>query len=211
MLPTGPARAGKPRLLDLFSGAGGAARGYQLAGFHVTGVDIKPQPRYAGDVFIQGDAMTFPLDGFDAIHASPPCQAWSRATAWTGDRASHPKLIDPVRARLRAAGVPYVIENVQEARRDLENPLRLCGSQFGIPVQSHRFFEISPPIFELMRPCVHRKTDASRDHGAKQSEAEFRDALRCEWMTVLEARQAIPPAYTSFIGKHLLAAIEATL
>lgn len=67
----------RPRLLDLFSGAGGAARGYQLAGFHVTGVDTKSQPRYAGDVFIRADAMEFPLDGFDAIHASPPCQAYS--------------------------------------------------------------------------------------------------------------------------------------
>jgi DNA (cytosine-5)-methyltransferase 1 len=64
----------KPRLLDLFSGAGGAARGYQRAGFHVTGVDIRPQPHYAGDEFIQADAMTYPLEGFDAIHASPPCQ-----------------------------------------------------------------------------------------------------------------------------------------
>jgi len=183
--------------------------GYHRAGFDVVGVDIKPQPRYPFE-FRQADALTFPLGGFDAIHASPPCQFASRATAWSGDRSSHPNLIPATRERLLVVGLPYVIENVQEARSWLRNPIRLCGSQIGIPVQSHRYFEIRPPLrFSLMPPCAHRPSDASRDHGAKQRESEFRDALGCEWMTVHEARQAIPPAYTEFIGKQLIEAIEA--
>jgi hypothetical protein len=204
----------RPRLLDLFCGAGGAAMGYHRAGFDVVGVDIEPQPHYPFE-FIQADALDAldallawqryaNIDAPDAIHASPPCQAWSRATAWTGDRATHPKLIDPVRELLREIGIPYVIENVQDARRDLEHPIRLCGSQFGLPVQSHRYFEIVPTPFVLMPPCHHQATDASRDHGAKQTESQFRAALGCEWMTVLEARQAIPPAYTEWIGAQLL-------
>lgn len=202
----------RPRLLDLFSGAGGAAVGYHRAGFDVVGVDIAPQPRYPFK-FVQGHALGpgalfgWPLP-FDAVHASPPCQAWSRATAWSGDRAAHPKLIEPTRGLLRVTGLPYVIENVQEARHELHDPIMLCGSQFGIRVQSHRYFEIEPPVFELMPPCHHRASDASRDHGAKQPESVFRDALDCPWMTVHEAREAIPPAYTEWIGAHLMAEVR---
>jgi DNA (cytosine-5)-methyltransferase 1 len=197
----------RPRLLDLFCGAGGAAMGYHRAGFDVTGVDVESQPHFPFH-FIQADALAWPLEGYHAIHASPPCQAWSRATAWSGDRSSHPKLIAPVRERLRASGLPYVIENVQEARHDLRSPIRLCGSQFGIAVQSHRWFEIRPEPFRLMPPCHHRATDASRDHGAKQTESEFRGALGCDWMSVQEARQAIPPAYTEWIGAQLLEVLQ---
>lgn len=199
----------KPRLLDLFCGAGGAAKGYQRAGFYVVGVDIKPQPRYCGDEFIQADAMAYPLGGFDAIHASPPCQAWSRATAWTGNRANHPRLIAPMREALRATGLPYVIENVQEARHDLITPLMLCGTMFGLRLRSHRYFETWPKLHDSLFACRHDPTrDMSRDHGAKQREAEFRDALGCEWMTVHEARQAIPPAYTEWIGHQLMQALK---
>lgn len=202
----------RPRLLDLFCGAGGAAMGYHRAGFDVVGVDIRPQPNYPFE-FIQADALEYvdSLDPgpiqyrFSAIHASPPCQAWSRATAWTGDRSAHPKLIAPTRELLQRTRLPYVIENVQEARHELVNPLRLCGTQFGLGLQSHRYFEIWPELpFSLMSPCSHAASDASRDHGAKQTEAEFRDRLGCEWMTVLEAREAIPPAYTEWIGNQLL-------
>ena len=198
----------KPRLLDLFCKAGGATKGYQLAGFYVVGVDWEPQPNYCGDEFHQADALTYDLAGFDAIHASPPCQAWSRATAWSGDRATHPKLIAPIRRRLLASGLPYVIENVQDARFDLRSPIILCGSQFAVPVRSHRYFEIMPTPFALMPPCHHRPGDATRDHGAKQTEAAFRDAIGCGWMTVHEARQAIPPAYTEWIGRQLVAMLE---
>lgn len=201
------------RLLDLFCGAGGAARGYQQAGFHVTGVDIKPQPRYAGDHFCQADIMDVGLDvllrelgPFDAIHASPPCQWASRATAWRGERSRHPNLIPPTRAMLLAAGLPYVIENVQEARGHLANPLLLCGSMFGIAVERHRYFEAS---WEMFQPasCAHVDLLAF-DHGGTATESEYRAAMGCDWMTVHEARQAIPPAYTEWIGRQLMAHLE---
>lgn len=114
----------KPRLLDLFSGAGGAARGYQLAGFHVTGVDINPQPRYCGDEFVQADAMTFPLDGFDAVHASPPCQDHSPLSALVGAHGTG-WMLDATRKRLEAWGGLWVIENVMGAA--MRPALVLCG------------------------------------------------------------------------------------
>lgn len=197
----------RPRLLDLFCGAGGCARGYQLAGWHVTGVDHRPQPRYAGEVFVQADALEYLAARgreFDAIHASPPCQAYSRATAWRGNRSDHPDLIGRTRELLEAAGRPVVIENVQEARRLLRFPILLCGSMFGLRVQRHRYFEVPGLPLVLLPPCRHRRDDYSFDHGGKQTEAVYRDALGCDWMTVQEARQAVPPAYTEFIGLRLM-------
>jgi DNA (cytosine-5)-methyltransferase 1 len=134
-----------PRLLDLFCGAGGAARGYQLAGFHVTGVDIKPQPRYAGDVFIEGDALEYCREHgheYDAIHASPPCQGYSRMRhlPWLKGK-DYPLLIDATRNALDASGVPWVIENVEDA--PLRNGVVLCGAMFGLKVYRHRGFESS--------------------------------------------------------------------
>lgn len=128
----------RPRLLDLFCGAGGAARGYHRAGFDVVGVDINPQPRYPFE-FHQGDAMTFPLDGFDAIHASPPCPGYSRLRhlPWLKGR-EWPLLIPGTRDRVSASGVPWVIENVMDA--PLDGPF-LCGLMFGLPVYRHRRFE----------------------------------------------------------------------
>ena len=120
----------RPRLLDLFSGAGGAAVGYHRAGFDVVGVDIEPQPHYPFE-FHQADAMTFPSSGFDAIHASPPCQAFSIAAKYKGTAGRHKDLLTPTRTRLQAAGLPWVIENVPGA------PMRadylLCGCMFGLP------------------------------------------------------------------------------
>ena len=194
----------RPRLLDLFCGAGGAAMGYHRAGFEVVGVDLRNQPDYPFE-FHQADAMTYPLEGFDAIHASPPCQAYSEATAWRGSRANHPQLIVPTRERLMAAGVPYVIENVAGARRELRNPVRLCGSQFGLPVQSHRYFEMPWwTDWVLMPPCSHGKDQFVRDHGGKHPESEFGPAMGIDWMTTDEARQAIPPAFTEWIGQRLM-------
>jgi DNA (cytosine-5)-methyltransferase 1 len=203
----------RPRLLDLFCGAGGAAVGYHRAGFDVVGVDIKPQPNYPFE-FVLGDALSWInnprndwSDGaFAVIHASPPCQFASRAGR--GHRAKHPNLIPLTRNLLRAVGLPYIIENVQEARHELIDPVRLCGSQFGLRLRSHRFFE-TPVSFCMMPPCHHRPgEDATRDHGTQQTEAEFREALEVPWMSVLEARQAIPPAYTEFLGSQLLAHLE---
>src|SRR5512134_3964137 len=101
------AAVSSPRLLDLFCGAGGAAMGYHRAGFDVVGVDIKPQPHYPFE-FYQADALTYPLDGFDAYHASPPCQRYSTITKYHGKEVteSHPDLLPTTRERLMLAGLP---------------------------------------------------------------------------------------------------------
>jgi len=182
--------------------------GYHRAGFEVVGVDINPQPRYPFE-FHQADALTFPLDGFDVIHASPPCQAYSQATAWRGRREDHPDLIGAVQERLRASGAPYVIENVEAARGLLLNPLMLCGSMFGLPIRRHRYFEVPVLGLVLVPPCQHKASDYNHDHGAKQTESVYRDAMGVGWMTVVESREAIPPAYCEWIGAQLLRVLEA--
>jgi hypothetical protein len=208
----------KPWLLDLFCGAGGAARGYQRAGFYVVGIDWKPQPNYAGDEFVLGDALDVPNPGswvpglvggyFDAIHASPPCQHYANVTAWRGDTDDHPALIAPTRELLEATGLPYVIENVRT--KELRGDVMLCGTMFGLPIRRHRYFEDNLTLFAMSpQPCQHRASDYSFDHGAKQPESVYRDAMGCEWMTVQESREAIPPAYTEWIGHQLLTEIEA--
>jgi DNA (cytosine-5)-methyltransferase 1 len=145
----------KPVLVDLFCKAGGCTKGYQRAGFYVVGVDIEPQPNYCGDEFHQADALTFPLDEADCIHASPPCQAHSSIAKQQRARRpgayDHPDLVDVTRDRLVAAGVPYVIENVVGA--PLLNHVQLCGSSFGLDVRRHRLFECSFPV--LAPPCAH--------------------------------------------------------
>jgi DNA (cytosine-5)-methyltransferase 1 len=202
----------RPRLLDLFCGAGGAARGYQMAGFHVTGVDISPQPRYAGDEFTCADAMTFPLDGFDAIHASPPCQDYSKAMRHLS--GSYPRLIGPVRDRLAAAGVPWVIENVPGAPLPVQDDLfgaygtRLCGTMFGLPIWRHRLFEASFPL-AAPRSCDHILQPMNPHRavrpGGRTSEPGWRKAMGVGWMSRPEGREAIPPAYTEYIGGLLMA------
>lgn len=206
----------KPRLLDAFSGAGGCARGYQQAGFHVTGIDIKPQPRFSGDVFIQGDALEYIAEHgreFDAIHASPPCQAYSEATP-LHHRATLPELIAPTRELLIASGRPYVIENVENARRHLINPVMLCGSMFGLAVWRHRYFEVSPMWFLAPSMCVHEGRPVSLHPGSNARKGrggptviEAREAMGIDWMTGHELNEAIPPAYTFFIGTQIMAAI----
>jgi DNA (cytosine-5)-methyltransferase 1 len=145
----------KPRLLDLFCGAGGCSAGYERAGFEVVGVDIEPQPNYPFE-FHQADALTFPRDGFDVIHASPPCQAFSALKHLT--TREHPRLVEPARAMLRESGLPYVIENVVGA--PLLSPVMLCGSGFGLDVQRHRLFETNFPV---MSPgCAHGRNAAAK-------------------------------------------------
>jgi DNA (cytosine-5)-methyltransferase 1 len=214
----------RPRLLDLFCGAGGAAVGYHRAGFDVVGVDLRPQPRYPFE-FHQADAMTFPLDGFDVIHASPPCQRYSAITSFWAIRERHPDLIDPVRERLIASGIPYVIENVPGS--PLHSPVQLCGSSFGMRVRRHRWFESNVALFPSR--CDHAWQDADpiyeiRQHGrtmktgvcyvfgggqAGQPVATWRDAMGLPGLTVDELSQAIPPVYTEFIGKHLFDSLVA--
>jgi DNA (cytosine-5)-methyltransferase 1 len=162
----------KPRLLDLFCGAGGAAMGYHRAGFEVVGVDINPQPNYPFQFFL-GDALEFvardiregfidqEFVGFDAIHASPPCQAYSSVTRVSGKPLDHPDLIGPTRDLLEATGLPYVIENVEGARRELRDPILICGSMFDPPldVRRHRYFESNWGLRDPMWPCRHKLWD----------------------------------------------------
>ena len=131
-----------PRLLDLFCGAGGAAMGYHRAGFEVVGVDIKPQPHYPFE-FHQADALTYPLDGSDAYHASPPCQGYSimRHLPWLKNK-EYPLLISPIRERLSSTCKPYVIENVVGAQKIAKMQAGwLCGGMFGLNFYRHRLFE----------------------------------------------------------------------
>lgn len=208
----------RPRLLDLFCGAGGAGMGYHQAGFDVVGVDLSPQPRYPFR-FHRVDALVFPLGGFDVIHASPPCQASSRMRSrWQG--REYPQLIGAVRDRLQASGVPYVIENVDGA--PLVDPIVLCGSMFGLEVRRHRLFESS---IDLRTPsCDHASqgyvygvyghSGASADRGRaaragrSNSVADWRRAMGIDWMTQGEITESIPPAYTEFIGHQLMAVVR---
>jgi DNA (cytosine-5)-methyltransferase 1 len=208
------------RALDLFCGTGGATKGLQRAGFHVTGVDVKAQPRYCGDEFHQADALAFPLDGFDFIWASPPCQRYSitRKIHDSGDR--HPDLVEPIRARLVASGVPYVIENVPGA--PLKQPFVLCGSMFGLQVYRHRLFEASFLVLAPPHQSHSGYTNAARAYSSFKDGAtvicvagnNFRRedgalAMGIDWpMTRPELAQSSPPAYAQFIAEAALAHIE---
>lgn len=222
----------KPRLLDLFAGAGGCAVGYARAGFEVVGVDIADQPNYPYE-FHKLDAMEvafgcmvdvsaipgYEVSDFDAIHASPPCQAHSAVTGQHRDK--HDDLVPETRRRLKGSGLPYVIENVVGA--PLEDPIQLCGSSFGLPLRRHRLFETNFPI--MAPPCAHgaqekrfdiyehgkwRKsaTPAIYGKGGRKAVEHWPEALGIDWMTRDEMAQAIPPAYTEFIGGYLMAAVK---
>ncbi len=213
----------KPRLLDLFCGAGGAAMGYSRAGFEVVGVDIKPQPRYPFE-FIRADALEWmrymfgELDDcfFDAIHASPPCQAYSVATP-TAKRGSHADLVAETRELLEATGLPYVIENVPGA--PLRNPVIICGSSLGLKVRRHRLFETNWPL--MVPPCAHGMqgqpvgvygggTGKGQKRGRKvMSSAEALEVMEMPWADRAGATQAIPPRYTEMVGTQLLQHIHA--
>jgi DNA (cytosine-5)-methyltransferase 1 len=206
----------RPRLLDLFCGAGGAAVGYHRAGFEVVGVDINPQPHYPFE-FHQADAMTYPLDGFDAIHASPPCQAYIRSGTVAKD-GRHPRLLPPTRERLIEAGIPWVIENVPGA--PMRADVQLCGSIFGLAVRRHRWFESSESLSPWVLACNHSEPVAGvygHPHGASGANAgmlpgdlaTWSRAMGIDWMTTAELADAIPPAYTEWIGTQLLRAVEA--
>lgn len=212
-----------PRLLDLFCGAGGAGRGYQMAGFHVTGVDINPQPRYAGDVFVQGDALEYVAahgHEFDAIHASPPCQAHTRKPSrWGRARKNvitHLNLIPETRDALLATGRPWVIENVIGA--PIRAQLLLCGTMFGLPIIKHRLFESNLRLSLSPATCDHRDV-YNPWMGAGRSAARLREAQGTPWIPMSggasranghtgDLFNAIPPAYTEFIGRQLLAAVQ---
>ena len=212
----------RPKLLDLFCGAGGAGVGYDRAGFEVVGVDINPQPRYPFE-FHQADALEYVKEHgheFDVIAASPPCRDHTRLTSFRGVTGSG-FLLDATRQSLRLSGKPYVIENVMGA--PMVNATTLCGSQFGLgaicrdglyrQLRRHRQFESNIAI-SASRRCSHQgEAVGVYGHGggvgrgfmARKGEAS--SALGIDWMTQAGLAQAIPPAYTEHIGKQLLAQI----
>lgn len=210
------------RCLDLFCCAGGASTGYHRAGFEVVGVDIDPQPNYPFE-FHQADALEFDLGGFDFIAASPPCQRFSDLAKRNRNAHEWPDLVAPVRRRLVASGALYAIENVDGA--PLINPVVLCGTMFpGLRVLRHRGFEVNFPVVAPphgKHPRVHTfdkrkshfgKTDESIDFvqvtgGGNCTVAAARSAMGINWMTKNEINEAIPPAYTEFIGRAAIAAL----
>ena len=234
----------KPILLDLFCGEGGAGKGYADAGFMVFGVDRDPKPLYPYPIHV-GDALdvldrlraglgveftqpdggrrTLFIEQIKAVHASPPCQAHSTITP---DKSKHVDLIPDVRERLERWSQPWVIENVEGARTALNDPIRLCGSSFGLRVRRHRYFESSIHLND--KPCDHKSQglvvgvygahgDGGKEYrrpdgksrGMKAADtAEAREVMGMPWASWHGAAQAVPPAYTDHIGRQLMAAVS---
>ncbi len=227
----------RPRLLDLFCGAGGAAVGYHRAGFDVVGVDIKDQPHYPF-AFHQRDALQTLeavvalepiLGGFDAIHASPPCQRYSDLAHRNGNAHEHPDLIGPTRGLLEATGLPYVIENVEGA--PLVDPVLICGTERCLGtglfrLRRHRLFETNwrletpgcgcggqsyaYPVIDVSGggPTHAPRTDGKGGRTYKGTADQARAAMGIDWMTKAELNEAIPPAYTEEIGHQLISHIR---
>lgn len=200
------------RILDLFCCQGGAGMGYHKAGFTVVGVDLYPQPRYPF-AFHQRDAVEFlRIHGkrFDAVHASPPCQAFTNAQKLMGNE--HPDLIAPTRELLEELDIPYVIENVPGA--PLHNPIELCGAMFSLGTYRHRLFETN---WAIEAPIHFDHTARTTKMGRKPIDGEMmhvvgnfsgvekaKKAMGIDWMSRDGLRESIPPAYTEFIGRQLM-------
>lgn len=210
---------GKLRILDLFSGAGGAGHGYHMAGFDVVGVDIDPQPNYPFE--FHQDALKYLLEHheeFDAFHASPPCQAFTNAQKI--QKNNHPDFVSATRAAFQLIGKPWVIENVPGS--PLRDPVVLCGAMFGLTTYRHRLFETFPNNWGRWRAPEHPEHIAKTTKmgrapkpgefmhvvGNFSGVAQARVAMGIDWMTRDELRESIPPAYTEFIGRHMLAQLE---
>ena len=208
----------RPRLLDLFCCEGGAGTGYDRAGFDVTGVDNRPQPRYPF-AFLQADALEVLADRkflaqFDAIHASPPCQDYSKAMRHL--TSGYPRLIDPARRLLEASGLPWVIENVPGSALPAQDTLdgahgvELCGTMFRRPFRYHRLFETSFPI-SAPRGCDHSIRTLNPRYGSgpgRDTEAAWREAIGVPWASQPGGREAIPVAYAEYIGSRLMEVLE---
>lgn len=209
------------KLLDLFCGAGGAGYGYSLAGFDVVGVDLSPQPRYPFK-FIQADALTFPLDGFDAVHASPPCQDHSTTRDLGRGRHGTGWMLAATIGRLEAQDRPWVVENVKTAPLPWVSDLfgwhgvELCGCMFdelrGLVYEARRFrtsFEVPAmghrahvwPQTKMGRPP--KPGECMQVTGHFSDVPEGRKRMGICWMTQKELAQAIPPVYTRWIAEHM--------
>lgn len=208
----------RPRALDLFCGAGGVSMGLHRAGFDVVGVDIEPQPEYPFE-FVRGDALTADLDGFDLVHASAPCQAFTAYKRRPGHVAPRLNLIPAVRAKLINAGCAWSIENVPGA--PLLDPVVLCGSMFSLGMRRHRLFESSFPIpqpscrHELHTPRFPQATNRANlrrtvEVGVWRIPLEVqRAAMGIDWMSLGRLSQAVPPAYAEHVGRAALAHLDA--
>lgn len=240
-----PDQPGRPKLLDLFSKAGGAGTGYERGGFDVYAVDIEAQPNSphpfhqadAVDVMarlltgrgIQFEAGARPLtlDDFAAIHASPPCQGYLNLGAVNralGRHYEHPRMIATMRSLILATGLPYVIENVADARSELIDPVRICGTGLDMPLRRHRLFESNvqlagigcahekytvPKYWTSWRPNgEHRLSTVVQIYGNAGGREHWPAAMGIDWMTPAEMVEAIPPAYTEHIGRQLLTHIS---
>lgn len=207
----------KPLLLDLFCCQGGAAKGYADAGFEIVGVDKDPQPRYPY-TFVQADAVEYAWENahrFDFIHASPPCQKYTVTQVIHGNQ-DHPDLIDPTREALELSRRPYVIENVYGARKEMIDPEILCGQMFGLHTYRHRLFETgggfefdtpdhpahTQPVVQLGRPVEHGRFYHAV--GNFSGVGIVREDWKVPWMSRDGIREAIPPAYTEYIGRKFL-------
>lgn len=211
----------KPVLLDLCCGAGGAAMGYHQAGFDIVGVDQIPQPSFPF-TFVQANMFDYlentSLDRFSIIHCSPPCPGYSLATGFHPEaRDNHPRLVEDVRARFQASGLPYVIENVPGS--PVVKSIMLCGAMFGLQTYRHRYFESNIFLFQPHHP-KHLVKAARPGAIAKDNEFwcigghfgqkdEAQKAMGITWMTrQKEIANAIPPAYSHYIGLQLMNVIE---
>lgn len=226
--------ADRPLLLDLFCGAGGVAVGYYRAGFDVVGVDINPQPNYPFEFHQSGavDWLRAAVDSrssifVDVIHASPPCQSYLNLGAVNrklGRGYEHPDLIARTRELLEQTGLPYVIENVEDAKPEMHNPVRICGTGLDLPLRRHRLFESNIPITGI--PCAHKRftepkywtgwrpngkhrlSTVVQVYGNAGGREHWPAAMGIDWMTNKEMCEAIPPFYTEHIGRQLLEQLE---
>ena len=209
------------RLLDIFCGAGGASKGYEMAGFDVTGIDLKSGKRYPF-TYIKKDFKTLTVEDlqyYDVIHASPPCQTFSitkNLRIAQNKKTDKEDLLDVTRQLLIDSGKPYVLENVPGA--PLRNPIQLCGSVFNLQVRRHRLFESNMPL--KGSGCDHKQqgrpvgiygslNDKIPGGGQTAKTIEIaRQAMGINWMIWTELVEAIPPMYTEFIGKQVMTYLQ---
>lgn len=214
----------RPKLLDLFAGHQGTGVGFARAGFEVTSIDVEPHERHPEIAYFHtADAMQIVanpefLRGFDVVAGGPPCQGYSHMAQPGND---HPRLIAPLRRYLKAWGGPYVIENIVSAAPELDHPVQVCGQALGLGVRRHRLFESN--VFLFGTGCYHPagvtpigvygehpdettylRTDGTSRGQRARTLAEGQAAMGIDWMVWEDLTEAIPPAYTEFIGEQIL-------